>query len=214
MLTELSSNSLFLPALLSLFFLKNQIRHLRYIALFVLIAGITELTIVILGKFYIESMFNLNILFMFQIIMCAFIFNDLLNKNSFLFINKVFAYSIGVFSVINFFFIQGLFIENTYTYVLVGIYTMLLCILYFFELIEQNISSSLLSIPAFWFASGMFIYHAGSFFVHWLMRDYYREGLTLTFNLYDIHSVVNIILNICLTITLWKARKFRISPTS
>jgi hypothetical protein len=87
---------------------------------------------------------------------------------------------------------------------------MLLCIYFYFELFLSSQTVNLMRYPHYWLVSGFLLYFAGTFFLN-LVGDMAINSARLGFYGYDIHSVLNIFLNLIFTLTLWIGRKASIS---
>lgn len=78
----------------------------------------------------------------------------------------------------------------------------LLSILFFIRLFNESDIINLVTYPHFWMVSGLLLFFAGTFFMNIVGNLTIKEN-NLGFNIYDIHSYLNIFLNIIYTITLW-----------
>ena len=87
---------------------------------------------------------------------------------------------------------------------------MVFSIIFFMNLFQQSIVTNLIEYPHFWLASGLLLYFAGTFFMN-LVGQMVLDRKKLGFDVYDIHSVLNIFLNIIYTIALWMGSRRLIS---
>lgn len=87
---------------------------------------------------------------------------------------------------------------------------MILSILFFVNLFQQSTVSNLIQHNHFWLASGLLLFFAGTFFMN-IVGQLVLQKNNLGFNVYDIHSFLNIFLNIIYTIALWMSSRRLIS---
>ncbi len=87
---------------------------------------------------------------------------------------------------------------------------MVLSIIFFMNVFQQSTITNLIEYPHFWLASGLLLYFAGTFFMN-LVGQIVLNTKKLGFDVYDIHSFLNIFLNIIYTIALWMSSKRLIS---
>lgn len=90
---------------------------------------------------------------------------------------------------------------------------MVFCIYFYFELFLSSEIVNLMRYPHYWLVSGFLLYFAGTLFLN-IIGDMAINTAQLGFYGYDIHSVLNIFLNLIFTLTLWIARKASISAQS
>lgn len=79
---------------------------------------------------------------------------------------------------------------------------MLLCIYFFVDLFLKSHVTDLAKYPHYWMVSGFLLYFAGTFFLN-IVGDIAIATNELSFDAYDINSVLNTFLNIIFTIVLW-----------
>lgn len=87
---------------------------------------------------------------------------------------------------------------------------MVLSIIFFMNVFQQSTVTNLIEYPHFWLVSGLLLYFAGTFFMN-LVGQTVLDKKKLGFDVYDIHSFLNIFLNIIYTIVLWMSSKRLIS---
>ena len=87
---------------------------------------------------------------------------------------------------------------------------MVLAIVFFTNVFQQSAVTNLIEYPHFWMVSGLLLYFAGTFFMN-IVGPFVLDTKKLGFDVYDIHSVLNIFLNIIYTIVLWMGSRRLIS---
>jgi hypothetical protein len=76
-----------------------------------------------------------------------------------------------IYSLINFFFIQGITGFNSYTNAISSVCFILMAIIYFYFLIQKLPTESITRLPMFWINSAFLIFHSSAFFF-FLTADY------------------------------------------
>jgi len=136
-----------------------------------------------------------------MIITSSIISNKRFNKVALLFIIIFF-----VFNLINVFFIEGIFSLNFLPRGIEGLSAIGICIYFFYQLFNADETLDLIHYPYFWLFSGWLIYFSGTFFL-FIYNN--QAGFNITFPV--IHSVLNILLNLVYTYTLWLGSRKLIS---
>lgn len=87
---------------------------------------------------------------------------------------------------------------------------MILSIIFFVYLFQKSEVLNLIMYPHFWLVSGLLLFFAGTFFMN-IVGSLVINQNELDFNVYHIHSFLNIFLNIIYTIALWMSSRRLIS---
>lgn len=87
---------------------------------------------------------------------------------------------------------------------------MVLSIYFFVELFQKSQVTNLIHYPHYWLVSGFLLYFAGTFFLN-IVGEIAITTDKLGFSAYDIHSVLNIFLNVIYTTVLWMSKRASIS---
>lgn len=93
------------------------------------------------------------------------------------------------------------------------IWAIVLFIVFYISVFNDAVVINLLRYPHFWMISGFLLYFAGTMFQN-ILTDTYQTTELIQFNIYDIHSYLNIFLNIIYTIVLWMASRESTSEQS
>jgi len=75
-----------------------------------------------------------------------------------------------IFVAINIAVIQGFFYYNTYTFYVQAVMVILFCLLYFYDLIKQDVIIHLYERPIFWISTGLFFFYFGDI-TYFLLGD-------------------------------------------
>jgi hypothetical protein len=105
-----------------------------------------------------------------------------------------------IYSLLNITFWESLDVFNSNQRYVGGIVVIALCLLYFIKLFIDAKVERVEQDHLFWLSSILLIYTAGTLFLFILGKQVHTEGNEMY---WDLHSVLNIILNIGFTITLW-----------
>ena len=125
--------------------------------------------------------------------------------NSLLKSKKVFhicVWCIIILGIINFLFLQGPNIVNTYTYHLSMFFVSGLIIYYLKSLIENSEVESLIQLPLFWISIGILFFYASSFPLLIFMNQLIASKSDLVIPLYSIVQFANIFLSLSYIIAL------------
>lgn len=111
---------------------------------------------------------------------------------------------LGVFAVVNLFFIQGIFNENSYTRSILSIMTILLAFMYFWSMLNSLNVENLYRDPMFWLNCGILLYASASFSV-FLFSGYLQNtkdyGPLRTF--WTLKNIMGILRNVFFTYAFW-----------
>ncbi len=103
-------------------------------------------------------------------------------------------------SLLNFFFIQGASIFNTYTYILGSVLVVVLCVVYFNFLFRFARPGKLTAEPVFWIVTGLLFYYTCSLFVFGITNFVTRIPTRYYALMVFIGDFLNILLSILFSI--------------
>lgn len=162
-----------------------------------------------IGGFYLVSkgqnnLYLFHMFTYFEAILYALIFIDLL-KGSQKNVVRILLVCFLIFSVINSALWESFIVFNSNQRYLGGVFIIVYICLYFIQIFNEAKIQKIESDPYFWMTAILLIYTAGTLFL-FILAD---EILTAKNNaLWDLHSVLNILLNLGFTLTIWMgARK-------
>ena len=107
------------------------------------------------------------------------------------------------FALLNLFFLQGIRQLNSWSLGLANLLLMLVALLFYYELFKEGKVQRLERYPMFWVASAVLLYAAGCFFLFIFSNYALAESKELLYAQWSIHSVINIVANLCYAIGLW-----------
>lgn len=91
---------------------------------------------------------------------------------------------------------------NNFSYHSSGSFTILLILIYYFELLKYLAEPKLETSPLFWFSSGLFIYYSGTIFSYIFINDTFNN-LASRDQYWVVDALLSIVLNIFLAIAVW-----------
>jgi hypothetical protein len=214
-LADISTYSILLPS--GMVFIPNR-NHDKSIYL-IKILIIVNLVLNLFNEYYISNYYksaDKNNMFLFHFFtLCegvllllyfrSFYFEKMIR---FVFFTLLIAFSSLVF--INLFFFEPIREYPSITRSIECTLIMILCLSFFVRLFKQSDISNLLQYSHYWMVSGFILYFAGTFFMN-IVGQLVLQKNNLGFNVYDIHSILNIFLNIIYTIALWMSSRRLIS---
>ena len=146
-----------------------------------------------------------------EFILIVHIYKDELKK----LFPKRFFYTIvaafTIFSIVNMMYFQSLQTFNSNVTTLSGILVIFLALSYFYALLKEVKYSSLETNPMFWLNAGFLIYFSSNLLLFFVNNSLFQESKAkkVSYLLWGLHTVVNIILIIFYTISVWVNPKQR-----
>ncbi len=157
-----------------------------------------------------NNMFLFHVFTFLEMILLILYFRSFFRQN---WIRRMFFVLLLLFSVmvvLNIFYWESLDDFPSIPRTIECVVVMILSILFFINLFQQSTVSSLMRYNHFWLVSGLLLFFAGTFFMN-IVGSLVINKNDLGFNVYDIHSFLNIFLNIIYTIALWMSSRRLIS---
>lgn len=115
-----------------------------------------------------------------------------------------------LFSAVNLLFWEKLTHYNSIQRSVECIWTIFLFFAFYIELFTTLSVTNLSRYSHYWMTSGFLLYFAGTLFLS-IVGDTYVQTDLIRFNVFNIHSILNIFLNIIYTIVLWMGSRELIS---
>lgn len=203
-----------IPLLLSAIFALKPFRQkwpkpYRLYAIMVILSFVNEL-FALLWKWEIHKPFNYspnnywiyNFFILIRFAMLADIFNRVLQHRKFI---PVTAGIIILFGILDYAVIHGPFQYNTYSMIFTHVCIIILCFLYFQQLLQEPGIISIRKEPLFWMAISIFFYHAVSLPFLIMLGFFNIQNVQLTVLFFPINEALNFLLCSCYLISfLWK----------
>lgn len=205
-LIDISLFSILLPSGMVFFTWKHLSRSLRIIAIFILFTLLLETA----SKYHhIEGKNNMYLFHLFtstEMIFLTFYFRSLFQGNLVKRMLEVLLIGFLAFSVWNVYNNEPLHVFPSRQRYTECILIILVSMYFFIQLFQRSQVTNLTTYPHYWLVSGFLLYFAGTFFLN-IVGDIAINTNKLGFFAYDIHSVLNIFLNITYTLALWLNRR-------
>jgi hypothetical protein len=180
---------------------------------------LTNLILNLFNEYYISSYYksdNKNNMFLFhfstlcECMLLILYFRTFFQQKSFKNTLLILLLGFPIFMLLNLQFWEPITHYPSIPRMVECILIMLLSIIFFMNIFQQSTITDLVQYPHFWLASGLLLYFAGTFFMN-IVGQMVLDTKKLGFDVYDIHSFLNIFLNIIYTIVLWMSSKRLIS---
>jgi hypothetical protein len=162
---------------------------------------------------FLNGINNLALFHLFTLIECIFIifyFGTLLERKTDKWLLSITLFLFIVFSIWNVLKQESLDTYPSNQRVAECILIMLLCMYFFWDLFRKSQIPDLISYPHYWLVSGFLLYFAGTFFLNIVGKIAITTD-KLGFYAYNIHSILNIFLNVIYTTVLWMSKRASIS---
>lgn len=131
------------------------------------------------------------------------VYSDILSRDKSRLL-KIFALIFYVLSVLNSIFLESFMEFNSNQRYLEGVILIIVCLLYFNQLFKELKIEKLERDPYFLLTSVILIYFCGTLF---LFATYNYVEKEVANYYWDVHSILNIIINCCYALVLWTGRK-------
>jgi len=126
-------------------------------------------------------------------------------------LDKRIAIAFGILTTIIYFidllYINGLWKLNFYLTTTGGILVIITVALYFYQLARKLEYTNLSAVPMFWFSSGLLFYYSGTIILFSFFNEYMLMHKKANFPLWDINSILLILLNLLTTTALLLSSK-------
>ena len=198
-LSDYSACSILLPVLAVFLTLTRQNKTLIRLSVFILVTAVLETIAKIYVHYGVNNMFLFHIYSYIEVFGLAWIFYDLV-KNWMRRAIVILVLIYLIFSLINISSWESLVEFNSNQRYVGGVAIIAMTLLYFNTLFVDAKIQRIEEDHYFWFSSILLIYTAGTLFLFILGKQVHTED---NYMYWDLHSVLNIILNIGFTLTLW-----------
>ncbi|MEM6719756.1 MAG: hypothetical protein AAF611_10595 [Bacteroidota bacterium] len=199
----LSSFAVLLPLCIALW------KHRRFVAIqrklvYLLIAIL--MVEVITNALWYQKKNNFFVYHFYSIAECILIVNlyasalkKLFPKHFFTGISVLFT----VFAIVNMLYFQGLSAFNSNVTTTLGFLVIFLCLCYFYALLKEEKYSPLEKKPMFWVNAGFLIYFSSNLILFFINNSMFSKASEVSFLVWGLHAIVNIILILFFTIAVW-----------
>lgn len=108
------------------------------------------------------------------------------------------------FFLINYFFVQGPTVLNSYSFSLSGLMFMVVALFYFLQLLRNLPVVFVHRVPMVWINIAVIVYYSGNLFL-FIINNYFIDGLRGQQSVWILHNLLNITKNILFLIAIWQA---------
>lgn len=181
--------------------LKETTYDIRLIQLLMAVSFLVDLGSLLLGQQGINTYPLGNAFFLIQSIIFALIFGDVLKIKT---VSYIIAATYGVIFGVNFFFIQGPFILNSYSHSVSSVIFIFLSLIYFRHLLIKLPVAYVERMPMIWINISVLIYYSGNLFL-FILNNYFTNGDDGNQRvMWIIHNLLNIVKNLLFLIAIWQ----------
>ena len=203
MLTNILSFSILLPTIAVFLTIWKQPKTLKKLSVFVLITAVLEATASFYVAHSINNMFLFHIYSYIEVIGIAWIYWNLIKGRLKIVIITLVTIFL-LFSIINIINWETLLEFNANQRYVGGMVITIFTLLYFSQIFIDAKIQRIESDHYFWFSSILLIYTAGTLFLFILGKQVHTEDNHMY---WDLHNVLNVLLNIGFALTLWMGTK-------
>lgn len=199
----ISSLTIILPLLLAIWKYDRLRQVQRKLFYLVILFSITELIANIL---WYQKLNNLPVYHFYTIIECLcilYIYKDALHKIYPKYLFTVLAVLFTVFCIVNMLFFQDIFTFNSNATTTLGLLVIFLSLSYFYALLKEVKYTLLERNPMFWLNAGFLIYFSSNLLLFFINNSMFTKPDEVSYLVWGLHAIVNIILVIFFTISIW-----------
>ena len=205
-ISRISSFSVIIPLFIGLIIRKQMESTLKPVIFLILISLITELISLILLYNYINNMFVFNIYGIIEVILLIEFYKRFLNQ---FFQSKVHLILIALFTLL---FVYNTFLSHKFKNIdiistsIESIIFILYALISFYFILKNLVFENLYHTPFFWINTAFLLYFSGNLFL-FTFSSYLENHESTYVKLYLIHSILNILTYILISIGFWKIKK-------
>lgn len=199
----ISSFAVILPLLIALWkYRRLNKMQLKLVYLLLTILVVESISNVL----WYQKINNSPVYHFYTIIECILIVNiykDELNK---LFPKRFFyilAIAFTLFAIVNMCYFQSFWKFNSNATTLLGFLVIFLSLSYFYALLKEVKYSSLEQNPMFWLNAGFLIYFSSNLILFYINNSMFKSANEVSLLVWGLHAIVNIVLTIFYTISIW-----------
>jgi len=204
----ISALSIGLPTVIALIFLGKNKGALAIVSAFVIVTACLEILSTALTFCGVNNMPLFHCYTYIEFIFILVIYYKVLKIPAYRIILMFCATLFAVFSIVNLVLWESLLEFNSNQRYVEGFIIMIICVLFFLQLLRKAEFIKLETYPYFWLTSGFLTYFAGTLIVFYLVRRLEDDSADFY---WGIHGILNILLNVCYALTLWMGRRASIS---
>jgi hypothetical protein len=193
-----------------IWWLKSPVKRFeqKMIALYIMLAFITEIFAKIIGAIHLNNLPVLHVYTLLQFLIVAWLYKPFMSGRIMPIIWLVFTVAFLIGSIINSLFIQSVWVFNGYARASESLIIVLFVLWYFRKLLfSEEAVKPLQDIPMFWISTGMLFYFSACFFVFLLSGDVYIINSKVFAISWAFHDLILIIHYIFITAALWPTRQ-------
>jgi hypothetical protein len=184
------------------FFVRNAPAPIPLIRYLIAVGFTVDLVCLLLGKRGVNTYPIGNLFLLFQTIILFYIYRDVLKIRKYI---PAIAVLYFVIFILDYFFIHGPFVLNSYSNSLSAVIFILFSLLYFRDLLIELPVDFVYRIPMVWVNLGILVYYSGNLFLFGL-NNYFSDGVEGNQRIvWALHNILNIAKNIFFIVSVWQS---------
>jgi hypothetical protein len=191
------------PFLLGLLRFKTLSLELRVLFLLVCIMLATDLALHLLDFYRINNLFLFHLYTLLEFSLLSYLYYLFIPQPVFRQIILVIGFLFLLLSLADAFYLEDLDVLNTVSTTAEALIMMTYALYYFYSMLKNLAYSNLLSLPSFWINTAVLVYFSGGLFL-FIFSNYMLTGPGFLYEVWVVHSMLNIAMNILLGIAYYK----------
>lgn len=209
-LAYFSAFMLLVPLLIGLVRINFLCNNYFLIFILVLISMITELISFMIVKYLnISNILLYNTHTLFEISLISAFYYKFLDKKKIKSIILIICSLFVIFLIFEL-AVQSKNIMNEVPLTFESTYIIILTFLTFHQVLQKQVYKNIIDDPIFWFNSAFLIYFSGNLFIHLFSNFLHEFAQKAFYEIWGVHSVLNIILYTLISIGFWKTKPSQI----
>ncbi len=197
----ISAGSILIPLIIGIFSWKQQSKKTVLLFRLIIASLISDLVSFILFKFSLNSYVILNFFLLIQFLICFSLLNE---KPRFSTSHRIILGCFIVFFSVDFLFIQGPLVFNSYSNSVACLILIFFTLRYFSTLLHGLPEMNVTDIPEFWIATGILSYYAGNLLL-FIVSNYLVLGIGGSHAaMWILHNLLNLLKNLLFSLALWQ----------
>lgn len=201
LIAHISASSVTVPLLLGLGTWKYRRREIELLVYLLIASLASDLIGLILFQLSYNSYPIVNFFLLVQFLVCYHLLNYSHNQFA---LYRIIPIGFAVIFIVNYLFIQGPRVFNSYSNTIACYILMFFSIRYLYILLRDLPEENVIRIPLFWIAIGVLTYYSGNL-VLFVVNNYLTLGVNGSHaSMWILHNLLNFTKNIFFTIAIWQ----------
>ncbi len=169
------------------------------------LGAIADISMTTLASYGVNNMPLFHVYTLLEFLLIFLIYRIYYNKKNLGFVGLLGGGTI-LYIIINSIFIETIFTFNSYAKMVESAALIFLSMIWFMNVFREMKIEKLSEHPMFYISTGVLLYFSGNFFIFTYYNVVADQDWRLMNEIWNIHSVLNIVFNLLLATALWKMR--------